>query len=190
MALSLGRTPGFTRHVNRTANRIYAAESSRHQQQQLQQRWFSQSLAPQAKGQQEFMPVKRPLERSLKMRAKEMSLDNMPTDLGLLPGTFIRPEGKNMPSIFREPMDRLRMEWVGLKQWFQNVAGYVSGFLFFSLTVLTLDRTVAYHKYFFKGLPLELKARRTEGMRLHRLMCTEFARYAFFFFFLVYNSSQ
>lgn len=78
------------------------------------------------------MSVKRPLEKSLKLRAKEMSLDNMPTDLGLLPGTFIRPEGKNMPSIFRAPRDRLRMEWVWLKQWCQNVAGYVS-VIYFSL---------------------------------------------------------
>jgi protein MBA1 len=126
MALSLRHTPGFTRQINRTASRIYAANSSSSQPLQHQQRWFSQSLAPQAKGVQEFMPVKRPLEKSLKIRAKEMSLDSMPTDLGLLPGTFIRPEGKNMPSIFRQPGDRLRMEWVWLKQWFQNVAGYVS----------------------------------------------------------------
>ncbi|QKX64031.1 uncharacterized protein TRUGW13939_11204 [Talaromyces rugulosus] len=159
MALSLGRTPGFTRQINCTASRIYAANSSSSQQLQQQQRWFSQSLAPQAKGVEEFMPVKRPLEKSLKIRAKELSIDSMPTDLGLLPGTFIRPEGKNMPSIFREPRDRLRMEWVGLKQWFQNVAG-----------------TFAYHKYFFHGLPLELKARRQEAMRLHQQMCTEFAR--------------
>jgi protein MBA1 len=176
MALSLGRTPGFTRQINCTASRIYAANSSSSQQLQQQQRWFSQSLAPQAKGVEEFMPVKRPLEKSLKMRAKELSIDSMPTDLGLLPGTFIRPEGKNMPSIFREPRDRLRMEWVGLKQWFQNVAGYVSFLLIFSMTILTLDRTVAYHKYFFHGLPLELKARRQEAMRLHQQMCTEFAR--------------
>lgn len=128
MALSLGRASGFTRQINRPASRIYAVNSSGSQQLQQQQRWFSQSLVPQAKGVQEFMPVKRPLEKSLKIRAKEMSLDNVPTDLGLLPGTFIRPEWKNMPSIFHEPRDRLRMEWVGMKQWFQNVAGYVSFF--------------------------------------------------------------
>ncbi|CRG82984.1 hypothetical protein PISL3812_00332 [Talaromyces islandicus] len=156
MALSLGRTPGFTRHINRTASRIYAADAS---QQLHQQRWFSQTLAPQVKPMQEQMPVRRVAEKSLKVRSKELSLDTMPTDLGLLPGTFIRPEGKNMPSFFREPRDRLHMEWVWLKTWCQNVAG-----------------TLAYHKYFFKGLPLELRARRTEGMRLHQLMCTEFAR--------------
>jgi len=72
---------------------------------------------------QEAIAMKRPAERSLKVQMKEASLDNVPTDLGLLPGTFIRPEGKNMPSIFRQPADRLRMEWVWLKSWFQNYIG-------------------------------------------------------------------
>lgn len=83
------------------------------------------------------MAVKRPAERSMKSRAKEMSLDSMPTDLGLLPGTFIKPEGKNMPSFFREPKDRLRMEWVWLKNWAQNVAGYLSPLFCLFLAILT-----------------------------------------------------
>jgi protein MBA1 len=74
------------------------------------------------------MAVKRPPEKSLKTRAKELSLDTMPTDLGLLPGTFVKPEEKNLPSFFKEPKDRLRMEWVWLKNWCQNVAGYFSLF--------------------------------------------------------------
>lgn len=84
----------------------------------------------------EAIPVKRPAEKSLKIRAKEMSLDSMPTDLGLLPGTFVKPEWKDMPSIFREPRDRLRMEWTWLKSWIQNAIGCVT---FFCLSPLFYD---------------------------------------------------
>jgi protein MBA1 len=41
--------------------------------------------------------------------------DLIPDDFGILPGTFIRPVWKNMPSIFRDPKQRLQMEWLSLK---------------------------------------------------------------------------
>lgn len=44
----------------------------------------------------------------------------MPQDLGLLPGTFIRPVWHEMPSIFKQPRERLRMEWLWWKTRLQN----------------------------------------------------------------------
>jgi protein MBA1 len=46
--------------------------------------------------------------------------DMIPDDLGLMPGTFIRPLWKNMPSIFRDPKQRLQMEWLSLKTRVEN----------------------------------------------------------------------
>lgn len=51
--------------------------------------------------------------------------DMIPDDLGLMPGTFIRPVWKNMPSIFRDPKRRLQMEWVSLKVRTQNFVRFV-----------------------------------------------------------------
>ncbi|KAF2488910.1 hypothetical protein BU16DRAFT_496653 [Lophium mytilinum] len=43
-------------------------------------------------------------------------LRGLPTDMGLLPGTIIKPTGKNLPSIFRKPRVRLDIEWQNLKR--------------------------------------------------------------------------
>ncbi|KAF7717272.1 Uncharacterized protein PECH_007550 [Penicillium ucsense] len=60
---------------------------------------------------------------SMKSRAKDVLRHQLPNDIGLLPGTFVRPMWKDMPSIFKDPRDRFQMEWTWLKSVFQ---GYVS----------------------------------------------------------------
>lgn len=62
---------------------------------------------------------------SLKSRAKDVMRHQLPNDIGLLPGTFVRPLWRDMPSIFKDPRDRLRMEWTWMKSVFQGYARYV-----------------------------------------------------------------
>ncbi|KAJ5766515.1 uncharacterized protein N7511_004131 [Penicillium nucicola] len=57
---------------------------------------------------------------SFKSRTKGMPLSQLPSDLGLLPGTFVKPLWRDMPSIFRSPRERLHMEWTWLKTLFTN----------------------------------------------------------------------
>ncbi|EED13928.1 conserved hypothetical protein [Talaromyces stipitatus ATCC 10500] len=106
-----------------------------------------------------IMP-KLPPERSLRSRLKDMDPESIPTDFGVLPGTFIKPEGKDMPSLFSEPKDRLMMEWVWIKTWFTSVF-----------------QTILYHKWYSNPRqPLNLGERKKIGKGLHELMYTEFAR--------------
>jgi protein MBA1 len=58
---------------------------------------------------------------SMKTRTKEaMRGQAMPNDIGLLPGTFVRPLWRDMPSVFKEPKNVLRMQWTWMKSVFQN----------------------------------------------------------------------
>jgi protein MBA1 len=60
---------------------------------------------------------------SMKTRTKEaMRGQAMPNDIGLLPGTFVRPLWRDMPSVFKEPKNALRMQWTWMKSVFQNFA--------------------------------------------------------------------
>lgn len=52
-----------------------------------------------------------------------MSKSEMPQDLGLLPGTFVRPLWRDMPSVFQLPRERMQLEWLWIKQAFQNFLG-------------------------------------------------------------------
>jgi mitochondrial protein MBA1 len=56
---------------------------------------------------------------------RSMKPEDIPTDFGVLPGTFVKPEGKDMPPLFKDPQDRLRMEWTWLKSWFGSVIALV-----------------------------------------------------------------
>ncbi|KAI1910776.1 hypothetical protein LOZ53_001677 [Ophidiomyces ophidiicola] len=100
---------------------------------------------------------------SMKNRVKDTmssaSRDMIPNDIGLLPGTFIRPLWKNMPSIFKDPKMRLRMEWTSLKMKFTN---------FISL--------MSYCKFINKKLPLRLRERKKHALELHKQMYTAFAK--------------
>jgi len=63
---------------------------------------------------------------SMKTRAKEaMRAQQMPNDIGLLPGTFIRPLWRDTPSIFQAPKDVWMVQWTWVKSLFQNWIGCV-----------------------------------------------------------------
>ncbi|KAL4894180.1 hypothetical protein BDV59DRAFT_15185 [Aspergillus ambiguus] len=99
-----------------------------------------------------------PLKPSTATRGSMMSRSELPTDLGLLPGTFIRPLWRDLPSIFTHPKERLQLEWLWLKSGFQSFAS-----------------VIVYSKITFKGLPLRFRERRQVARDLHQRMYTAFA---------------
>ncbi|KAK2758068.1 hypothetical protein FQN54_004475 [Arachnomyces sp. PD_36] len=99
-----------------------------------------------------------PAQQSNRSRMKTMTAKDIPSDIGLLPGTFIRPTGDNMPSIFQEPSDRLRMEW-----------------LYWKTKVLNFIGLVAYAKFMNKKVPLLFRERKPAALDLHKKMYTAFA---------------
>lgn len=63
---------------------------------------------------------------SMKSRAKDaMQGQAMPNDIGLLPGTFVRPLWRDMPSIFTNPKDVWYLQWTWIKNVFSNFARFV-----------------------------------------------------------------
>ncbi|KAJ5632909.1 hypothetical protein N7490_009248 [Penicillium lividum] len=122
----------------------------------LQYRPFSQSSQRWAYKSTNFSP-KSPTGPSMKTRQKELMTGQLPSDIGILPGTFVRPLMRDLPSIFKSPRDRWNMEWVSFKSWFQN---------FISL--------VTYCKR-INNIPLMLKERRKIGRLLYGDMYTAFA---------------
>ncbi|KKA18506.1 hypothetical protein T310_7543 [Rasamsonia emersonii CBS 393.64] len=156
MASAIGFSSGLSRTVTRSAPRFpqfisLAAPS-------CQCRPFSQSLAPRAKGIAQTVTMRPPESPSTRSRTRDIPRESLPQDIGLLPGTFIRPLWRDMPSIFHQPRERLRMEWLSLKMWAQNLMG-----------------VLAYSKYFNKGLPLRFRERRKVARELHQKMYTAFA---------------
>ena len=79
----------------------------------------------QARGAPSNRMASSPPQPSMKTRSKGISRGNLPQDFGVLPGTFIRPLWRDMPSIFKQPRERLFMEWLSLKVSFQNFVGCV-----------------------------------------------------------------
>ena len=53
--------------------------------------------------------------------------DETVTDFGLFPGTFIKPAWRDVPSLFRHPKQRLKLEWVWIKMSVQNFFMYDMG---------------------------------------------------------------
>ncbi|KKK24901.1 hypothetical protein ARAM_000136 [Aspergillus rambellii] len=94
----------------------------------------------------------------MRTRGRELSRAELPQDIGLLPGTFIRPLWRDMPSIFQQPAERLKLEWLWVKTGFQNFLGLL-----------------AYSKWLNKGLPLRLKERRQVARDFHQMMYSAFA---------------
>ncbi|RHZ70526.1 hypothetical protein CDV55_104968 [Aspergillus turcosus] len=123
-------------------------------------RFFSQSQMAQRglSGVPQHISIKQPAQPSMKTRGRELSRSELPQDIGLLPGTFIRPLWRDMPSIFQQPKERLRLEWLWLKNAAQNFLGLI-----------------AYSKWINKGLPLRLKERRQVARELHQRMYSAFA---------------
>lgn len=56
----------------------------------------------------------------MKTRTRNMMNIQLPNDIGVMPGTFIRPPWKDLPSVFENPKDRWLMEWTWLKTRVQN----------------------------------------------------------------------
>lgn len=69
------------------------------------------------------MRLPRPPQPSMRTRARTANLTELPQDLGLLPGTFVRPPWSEMPSIIGMWNERLRMEWLSLKMSFADFVG-------------------------------------------------------------------
>lgn len=65
------------------------------------------------------------VQPSFKTRTQGMKLADLPNDIGILPGTFVRPLWRDMPSVFTAPRDRWHMEWTWLKAWLSNHARLV-----------------------------------------------------------------
>lgn len=64
--------------------------------------------------------------RSRKVEMKRMPASKIPTDVGLLPQTFIRPANRHMPRLFSATWkQRLRLEILWVRTRFQNFASYV-----------------------------------------------------------------
>ncbi|KAL1962437.1 hypothetical protein VTN77DRAFT_9708 [Rasamsonia byssochlamydoides] len=162
MASTVGLTSSLSRTVACSAPRFPQFVPSNHALSlaapSCQRRPFSQSLAPRAKGIAQTVTMKPQAQPSLRARTRDLVRDALPQDLGLLQGTFIRPLWQDMPSIFQQPRERLQMEWLWVKSWFQNMAGII-----------------LYSKWFNKGLPLRLRERRKVARDLHRQMYTAFA---------------
>ncbi|KAK1141635.1 hypothetical protein N8T08_008899 [Aspergillus melleus] len=119
---------------------------------------FSQSVRRSGGYVPNEVSVKQPAQPSMKTRGHELNRADLPQDIGLLPGTFIRPLWRDMPSIFQQPYERLRMEWLWMKTGAQNFLGLL-----------------AYSKWLNKGLPLRLKERRQVARNLHQQMYSTFA---------------
>lgn len=98
---------------------------------------FSQT-APSSRatmGAAQVVKPKMPAQMSLKVKMKDamasLRKDMLPDEFGLLPGTFVRPLAKNLPSIWKDYKDRWLMEKTWFRSWFMGVARWVCGVLFF-----------------------------------------------------------
>lgn len=89
-------------------------------------RSFSKAPGLKARGISQNVSLEAPAQPSTKTRTRTLPWSVLPQDIGLLPGTFIRPLWRDMPSLFEQPRQRLHMEWLWLKSGFQNFLGWVS----------------------------------------------------------------
>ncbi|TIA66755.1 hypothetical protein D6C83_02248 [Aureobasidium pullulans] len=75
--------------------------------------------------------IKQPAQKSFEVMKKEQmkNIEQMPNDVGLIPGTFIMPSGDKLPSLFQEPGLRFKLEkyriWLRTKEVFgRHYMGY------------------------------------------------------------------
>lgn len=100
------------------------------------------------------MPAYKP-QQSHRIAAKEFG--EIPSDLGLLPNTFVMPRGQNLPSLFRAPRSRLQLELERTKR-----------------RVLDLRDKIVF--LFLAKTKLRLFEPRKIAMSLHKDMYTAFAQ--------------
>ncbi|RDW77403.1 hypothetical protein BP6252_05456 [Coleophoma cylindrospora] len=79
----------------------------------IQYRYFSQVAPRWAVAQPGAARAAQSPERSLKVASKENM--QIPSDLGLLPGTFITPSGSKRPSLFQDPKGLFKLQWWRLR---------------------------------------------------------------------------
>ncbi|XTI90157.1 hypothetical protein V2W45_1243725 [Cenococcum geophilum] len=82
-----------------------------------------EALPPNSLTKAQRPPTQKFLSPKTLMAQQAAKLDQFPTDVGLLPGTFIRPTGVNIPSIFSSPKDRLTLELRWAKTRVTDIAG-------------------------------------------------------------------
>ena len=63
---------------------------------------------------------------SWKVASRDAMKNEMPMDLGLLPGTFIMPSGTRLPSLVYSTKHRLQLEWKRAKERFADLRGSVA----------------------------------------------------------------
>ncbi|GAM43763.1 hypothetical protein TCE0_060f18840 [Talaromyces pinophilus] len=163
MAHSLGMRAGILPRQTSRAIPIYGSSTIFSNNRQSQCRAFSQTKPTAAKGGMmsgEMIVPKQPPQPSMISRMRDIDPDKVPTDFGILPGTFIKPEGKDMPDFFKHPKERLMFEWTWLKSW-----------------VTSAFATIYFCKWQCNPrASLLLKERKQIGKGLHTLMYTEFAK--------------
>ena len=120
MATSIAGVPLFSAARARTA---VISQSSTIALPQCRQFSLSAQYSALQKGMPQTLSVRQPSQPSMKSRGQNMSRSELPQDIGLLPGTYIRPLWRDMPSIFQQPRERLHFEWLWVKSWFQNFLG-------------------------------------------------------------------
>ncbi|CZR64114.1 uncharacterized protein PAC_14011 [Phialocephala subalpina] len=102
-------------------------------------------------------------ERSMKVVQKELA--QIPSDLGILEGTFITPRGKNAPSLFRTPRSFLKLHYHRIKYRFRD-----------RLSLLVLKFTSPKEKGFLRrSLKISRSTVKPTAVALHRQMYTSFA---------------
>ncbi|KAL2816909.1 hypothetical protein BJX63DRAFT_429963 [Aspergillus granulosus] len=154
MAASIPKGPLFSApRILTTVSPLYTANLS-----QCRQFSLSSHRALQQRGMPQTISMKQPAQPSMKARGMNVSRSELPQDIGMLPGTFVRPLWRDLPSIFTHPKERLHFEWLWLKSGFQN---------FLSL--------VYFSKLKGNSKPLLLKERRQIALKLHKQMYTAFA---------------
>lgn len=116
----------------------------------VQCRAFSETSQQWRGRQMNFRPPSQ-VQPSFKTRTKGMKLGDLPNDIGILPGTFVRPLWRDMPSVFKAPRDRWHMEWTWLKAWLSNHARLVLpesseySVRSIALVAVTLSKSRIYH---------------------------------------------
>lgn len=112
---------------------------------------------------------------SFKTRTKDMKLTDLPNDIGLLPGTFVRPLWRDMPSIFQAPRDRLHMEWTWMKSFFSNYTRLVYSLSIYKLNAYSFHGSLLQYCKRENNLPLLLRDRRRYASKLQEVMYSAFA---------------
>lgn len=78
-----------------------------------------------AKSGQKAVVTKHP-KTEMKNQMHDMDSQKLPNDLGLFPDTFIMPTGSRLPSLFKEPRVRIRLEYKRLWHQVINLGAYVT----------------------------------------------------------------